>query len=197
VISLRLDDTAVLEGLSVLGDQAPVAASRAINRTVTNVVTAMARAVAQSLGLPVGEVKKRIFTTQANRARLTARIVADNKPIPVILFNARGPEPSRGKGNGVTARTQTGRYPHAFIATMPRSGHRGVFQRVNGKFMRSNSKRQAIRELRESSVAAVWIHHEAAGQARGNEQLQKNLQHEVDYLLTKQVQKVMRAAARA
>jgi hypothetical protein len=191
VITLKVDDAQVIAGLEVLGDQGPVAAARAINRTLSSVVTAMARPVSQSLRLPVGEVKKRVITIQATRSRLRGRIEANNKPIPIILFGATGPEPSRGKGRGVTAKTQTRRYPHAFIATMP-SGHRGVFQRVDGKFMRRDPKRQAIRELREASVAAVWIHHEAIGQARGTEQLQKNLQHEVDYLLTQQAKKAIR-----
>lgn len=187
MITLRVDDAAVLEGLAVLGDQAPVAAARAINRTVQNVVTAMARVIAQSLRAKSGDVKKRITSTSATRTSLTARVSADNKPLPVIAFNARGPEPSRGKGRGVSATTRVGRYPHAFIATM-RSGHRGVFQRVG-------TPRLKIRELKEASVAAVWMHNEAVGQARGNEQLTKNLQHAVDYLLTKQVQKALRRSA--
>jgi hypothetical protein len=184
VITLKVDDAAIQDSLAVLGSQAPVAASRAINRTLLSVVTAMARPVSQSLRLAVGEVKKRVITIQATRTRLTGHIEASNKPIPIILFGATGPEPSRGTGRGVTAKTQTRRYPHAFIATM-RSGHRGVFQRV-GK------PRLKIRELREASVAAVWIKHEDIGQARGNEQLQKNLQHEVDFLLTKQATKAIR-----
>jgi hypothetical protein len=184
VITLKVDDAQVIASLQVLGDQGPVAAARAINRTLSSVVTAMARPVSQSLRLPVGEVKKRVVTIQATRSRLTGRIEANNKPIPIVLFGATGPEPSRGKGRGVTAKTQTRRYPHAFIATT-RSGHRGVFQRVG-------TTRLKIRELREASVAAVWIHHEAIGQARGTEQLQKNLQHEVDYLLTQQAKKAIR-----
>jgi hypothetical protein len=51
--------------------------------------------------------------------------------IPLIDFAARGPEPSRGRGRGVSYRLPGGRSrdPHAFIATMP-SGHRGVFKRT-------------------------------------------------------------------
>ncbi len=195
MITLRMDTTAVEAGLKALGDDAPKAVMRAINRTLGNVRTAMTRAVAQSLGIKQATVRARLHTVHAHETRLQGQIWADAKPLPLLMFRARGPEPSRGRGPGVTASTPTKRYPHAFIATMP-SKHRGVFERVPGQFMFRrkptwkswHARRQAIRERREASVAAVFIHQERAGQVRADEQLPKNLAHEVQYLLTTKVQ---------
>lgn len=187
MITFRVDPSDVAEGLAALGAESPKAIARAINRTVANVKTAMVRPIASSLRIKQAYVRERITTTQATSTRLVARMSASNTQIPLTAFNAKGPEPSRGKGNGVTANTQQRRYPHAFLAKM-RSGHRGVFQRV-GK------ARLKIREVREASVAAVFIRHEAVGQARGNEQLPKNLQHEVNNMLRTKVQRSVRQAA--
>lgn len=181
MITLRVDAQSALEGLQILGKEAPVAAARAINRTTSTVRTAMVRVVATSLKIKQAYVRDRLSTSRATRVNLTAHIAAAAQQIPLAAFNAKGPEPSRGKGRGVTANTPQRRYPHAFLATM-RSGHRGVFERV-GK------ARLKIRELRTASVAAVFVAHESVGQARGNEQLTKNLQHEVDHMLRTKVQR--------
>lgn len=178
-IRLHVEISPVEAGLKALGDQAPKAIARALDRTVLNVRTVMVRKVAGEMRLAQKHVRDRTHTFKTNRDR-TAYITASNTQTPVILFAAKGPEPSLGKGSGVTARTREGRYPHGFIAKM-RSGHRGVFQRV-GK------PRLKIRELREASVWSVWIHHGDDGQKRGEEMLPKNLAHEVQFLLNTQVQ---------
>lgn len=187
MITLHVDTSEVESSLGVLGAEAPKAVARAINRTTANVIVTMSRAIRTTLPLKASVIKARLKATQATPSRLTARVWADNKPIPLIEFQARGPEPSRGKGRGVTARTRTRHYPRAFIARMP-NNHRGVFERV-GK------ARLKIRERREASVAAVFIHHEKAGQARADEQMQKNLVHEVEYLLASKVQRAVRRTA--
>jgi hypothetical protein len=176
-ISVRVDADHALKSLAVLRGDAPLAISRAINRTLANVRTVMTRAVATNLKIKQATVRDRIHLREAAPALLTGQINADNRPIPVLLFNARGPEPSRGRGRGVTANTRQRRYPHAFLATMA-SGHRGVFQRV-GK------PRLKIRELRDASVAAVFINQHAIGEARAQEQFPKNLAHEVTFLIRK------------
>lgn len=175
MIRMSVDTTAVHNSLVALKTEAPLAIARAINRTANSVKTVMTRAVAGSLRVKQAYVRERIKVRLATRQELSAAISASAQPIPLIAQGARGPEPSRGQGRGVTANTATRRYPHAFIATMP-SGHRGVFQR-EGK------ARLKITELRSASVAAVFIHHERAGQVRADEQLPKNLAHEVDYMI--------------
>lgn len=151
---------------------APVAISRALNRAAGTTKTVMSRAVANDTGIKVGTSKDAMAIHPAMTTRLSARVEIKGKRIPLIDFRARGPEPSRGRGRGVTARLKggAGRYPRAFIATM-KSGHRGVFERV-GK------ARLAIRELRGPSLAFVFVKHQQAGLDAGEAALVKNLQHE-------------------
>lgn len=192
-------------GLKVLGDEAPKAVRRALNRTALNVRTVMVRRIAQALRAPQKTVRDQITTSlAANGKGLVMRAVTH--PIPLIRFGARGPEPSRGRGRGVTARTKTRRYPKAFITTVKgalptgvrSSGHRGVFVQVGDKVRRSQgawSNNLRIRELKEASIWAVWVHNADEGQRRADEMLPKNLKHEVDWLLQQRVQAEFNRAA--
>ena len=158
----------------------PAAIARALNRSIESAKTAMNRAIAQDMGLKVSTVSDLIRVERATEDQRVARLYASFKRIPLIDFNARGPEPSRGKGRGVTARMPggLGRYPNAFIATM-RSGHRGVFTR------RSAAGRLPIAELRGPSIGHVFVKHKAIGEARGQEQLAKNLASEFRFALSR------------
>jgi hypothetical protein len=135
----------------------------------------MVRAIAQDLGLKAGDVREKLYVREARPDQLEARLMASRKRIPIIDFAARGPIPSRGKGRGVTARTKTRRYPHAFIATMG-SGHTGVFQRVG-------LERLPIRELFGASLGRVFAKFMPAARARAEEQFVKNLQSELRFLV--------------
>lgn len=147
----------------------------AVNRTAASEKVAMSRAVATDMRLKVGVVKDAIALERASLNRPTAYVIAKGKRIPVIEFNARGPEPSRGRGKGVTANLPARRYPNAFIARM-RSGHRVVFQR-------SGKARLPIYELKGPSIAAVFQKHLPAGETRRNEQLVKEVTHQIQFAL--------------
>lgn len=164
--------------------KAPLAQARAVNRAIASANTALLAAVAADTGLKVATLRDRIkvgrpATEQFRRAKIFASV----KGIPLIEFRAKGPQPSRGKGRGVTAYIQgaTVRYPHAFIATM-RNGRRGVFERGN-KTNPTGRSRLPIRELYGPSVWRVALYHRAVGLARGREQLLKNLASEFRYVL--------------
>jgi hypothetical protein len=125
-------------------------------------------------------------TSQRHRAQLGCR---DTVRIPLIDFGARGPEPSRGRGSGVTYRMGGAqkRLPHAFIARLA-SGHRGVFERTQGKFMRIQKrswkkKRQAIHEKFGPSLPHVFAKLVPIGIARGVEALITNLEHEFQFAM--------------
>ena len=98
----------------------PVAIARGMNRTGKSEKTAMSREIAKDMALKIGDVKDAIAVDEAIPSRLRVRVIARGAPIPLIKFHARGPEPSRGRGRGVTARLPggRGRYPHAFIGSM-------------------------------------------------------------------------------
>jgi hypothetical protein len=197
-ITLHVDTSSVEAGLKVLGAEGPKAVGRALDRTVTNVNTVMVRKVAGEMGLAQKHVRDRVRVLKTGGGKI-ARIYASNQQTPLTLFDPRGPEPSRGRGRGIVARTKTRHYPRAFFATMG-SGHRGVFEYIGtpGRNRRSPGAWRdnlRIREVREASVASVWIHHGAEGQKRGNEMLPKNLAHEVQFLLNTKVQTAFNRSA--
>lgn len=176
-VSVRLRSEEAERTLRLLRQRAPRAITRALNRAGGSARTFMAREVSRDMRLKVGTVRDRLRVREAKAESLTYRLEASLKRLPLIEFQpVRGPEPSRGRGRGVTARTTTGRYPHAFLATM-RSGHRGVFERVG-------RARLAIRELKGPSIGHVFTKHAPAGLARGEEQLIKNLRHELRFATT-------------
>jgi hypothetical protein len=179
-VSVNLNTSDWQRAIKALRAKAPARIVRALNRSVTSMQTAMAREVSKDMGIKVGDAKKAMRVQKATDSTMKADVIASGARLPLIAFGAKGPEPSRGKGRGVTARMQGGRnrYPHAFIATM-RSGHRGVFQRTSVP----GGPRSPIRELKGPSIPHVFNKHASIGLERGEEALVTNLQHEFDYLL--------------
>lgn len=153
----------------------PIAEVRAINRTMGSVRTVMVRAIADDLGLKQKDVRDALRMSQASLGRPEAVLAAKLKRIELIDFSATGPEPSRGKGRGVSYKLSgsRSRIPNAFIATMS-SGHRGVF-------VRKAKARLGIRQLWGPSLGHVFAKHKAEGIARGREVLVANLKHEIEF----------------
>lgn len=171
-----------------LRKKAPVAQVRALNRAIASANTAMLRVISTDMGVKIGDLRDKIKVQQATPERLRARLYASAKRIPLIDFGAKGPEPSRGRGNGVTVklgRART-RIPNAFIAKM-KSGHRGVYRRVdNGTGRRGPLPYRSqlpIRELFGPSIWKVFTKNKQIGIDRGREQLIKNLQSEFRFAL--------------
>jgi hypothetical protein len=177
-VSQRFDFAVDLRSLEKdlreMGSQMPVMMARALNRGGTAGKTAMARAVAKDTGIAVGAVSKEIRVDKANRLLPRVALEIQGRRIPLIAFQARGPEPSRGKGRGVSwvNQGQRKREPHAFITTA--GSHRGVFIRARftrrgfrlGKF----TKREAIEQLFGPSLPKVFekflsLFHQVAGDA--------------------------------
>lgn len=148
---------------------------RTINRSIGSVQTVMVREMARDLTLKQKDVREALRLRLATLQRQEAVLSASLKKLMLIDFSAKGPEPSRGKGAGVTYKLTgiTGRIPNAFIATMP-SGHRGVF-------VRKAKARLGIRELEGVSLGHVFGKYRPMGIARGREVLVPNLQHELAF----------------
>lgn len=159
-------------------NQVTLGTMRALNRSIASGRTVMARSVAQDIGAKVGDVRERIQLYEATPSRLVARMATGLRPrLPLIDLRARGPEPSRGKGRGVSYRIgqQARRLPHAFIATM-RSGHRGVF-------MRDAAERLTITERFGPSLGRVFLRFVKDVKARTVEMFNKNLIAELRHRL--------------
>lgn len=75
--------------LSQAAVQAPAAVARALNRTVSEVRTAMARALVGQTGLKYGVVRSALSTMPASAGSLVAAIVAKGGFTPLAAFGAR------------------------------------------------------------------------------------------------------------
>lgn len=178
-ITIALDNRNLEQGLTRLALNAPRAIARALNRSIASARTAVASPIAKDMGLKVGDVRDALKIREAvpSDGRMVATLYASKTRIPLIDFGATGPEPSRGKGRGISSRMRGGarRYPHAFFATVG-NGHRGIFER-------KTKARLPIRELRGPSIVHVFAKYAAVGLARGQEQLVKNLQSELRFAI--------------
>jgi hypothetical protein len=187
-IKYSMDVSQVKLGLEALGKEAPRASMRAINRTLQSVQTQSVRSIAADLGVIQRVVRETMRIYRATTTSLRGSLQATGKRIALIDFRAKGKEPSRGRGGGVTYRMQgqAKTVKGAFIATM-RSGHRGVFFRKGTSGKKSVgawSRNLPIVELKGPSVPHVFRKHiTSALRTYAGTELQKNLNHEVAYLL--------------
>lgn len=185
-----LDVRAFSADLAALGRQAPLVMARALNRAGTSGKTAMVKAVVADTGLRQKDVTREVQVDKATRSDPTVAFVIRGRRIPLIAFGARGPEPSRGRGRGVSYRLPTGRgrIPQGFIATM-KSGHRGVFVGVRPAASRKGKRRGApanpILERFGPSLPHVFEKFVPAFQAAAQESLVKNLRSEISFAMGK------------
>lgn len=195
VVTVRLDTSPWLAGLHQLKERVQnQACARVITRATNGTRVFMARAVAQDLQIKTGDANKAITTRivrTPDRSVSHGEVIATGARIPLMAFAARGQMPSRGRGRGVTANTGGGRklYPGTFIAKM-QSGHIGVFERatnrpMTGKSVGAWSKNLPIEEKFGASVPQIFDKHMAAGVARGEELLMKNMAHEIEFELSR------------
>jgi minor tail protein Z (GPZ) len=188
--SIHLDTRQVEAALANVQNGVPRAATRAINRTLTTVRTRAAREIAADIGIPVRPVTETIVLEPATFQRLRGFLTFTGRRIPLIDLKAKGPEPSRGRGRGVSyVLGGSRRITSAFIATMRGSGHRGVFRRVGPSVRRSNrswSKNLPIKELKGPSIPHVAAKPAILGPLKtlGLSTLARNVQGEIRFLLT-------------
>lgn len=125
-----IDVKSFAKELEALGNRAPAIMARVVNRANVAGKTAMVKAVSKDTGIQQKNIERELRINKATRSAPVASVEIRGRRIPLIAFKARGPEPSRGKGRGVsyTLPGGRGRVYEAFIATMP-SGHRGAFKR--------------------------------------------------------------------
>lgn len=178
-ITLTLDTTNWANRLDLLGKRAPVALARALNRTAASERTAMARAVSQDMGIKVGAARTAIKVEKATRGSLASRVIARGKRLPLIEFKARAPYPSRGRGAGVRYVMQGQRktWRGSFIAIVG-AGHKGVFFRVG-------QARLPIKQAYGPSIAHVFGNQIPVGEARRNQVLLTNVEHEIEFELSR------------
>lgn len=171
-IEIRVDPHEVLDLLRDVKQGAARAITRTINRSLATVQTAVGREIARDTSLPVREVRKSLALSRATFQRLIGSVQVTGRRIPLLAFRARQTR------RGVSYRLRGSRtIASAFLATM-RSGHRGVFKRVA-------KARLPIRELRGPSLPHVASQRAITGAMLrvGHQAIEKNLLHEVQFLL--------------
>ena len=178
MVTIRLDNADIKAGLASMRAKFPQAVRRALKRAGTSGRAEMARVIAADTGLPSTRVKREITVRSDD---VSMALTTAGFRIPLLDFQARGPEPSRGRGRGVSYRAKSGRVqlPHAFIATMA-SGHRGVFQRSELSLPHSS-----IRELKGPSIAHVFEVLAPQGIAAASESFMKNVKSEIKFAMTR------------
>jgi len=185
--------SATARRLERMANGIPQAAQRAMSRALDTTETHVVRALRRDLGLDREaiarsiEVKKPTFSdlTGYLKVRRYAGMGGRKTPrgkIPLIYFNARGPEPSRGKGSGVRYRLPApgrGAVTKGFILEL-RSKHRGVYRR------KMDAGRLPIVELYGPSLARVARRSDVMRPARVvyREAFAKRLRHELGRLTT-------------
>ena len=183
MVSIQGDDIVIAE-MAEYNTRIVRALVRSMNRSIKSGETVMVRAIAGDVGLASRDVRAALRSTPATFDRPVARLAASLKRIALEKFNARGPMPSRGRGQGVSWRIggSTRRDRGLFRATM-RSGHVGVFARVGGKGASEGawSDNLPIAERFGPSIGQVFAKHRPAGQARALETFQANFDREMAY----------------
>jgi hypothetical protein len=140
----------------------------------------MTKEIGKDTGLPAKRIKEEIKTQPLGPtgAPTGIRLEVSGRRLPLIDFRARGPEPSRGRGRGVSYRLPggRGRAPHAFITTL--AGRRGVFRR-------RTENRIPLEELHGPSLVRVFEKFLPVGRERGREALVRNLRSEIAFAQSK------------
>lgn len=179
-ISVRVDVKDMTGGLDLLRKKAPSAIWRALDRAATSGRAFMSQQIVADTGLAAKYVKREIVI---EKGKEHARLLVKGYRLPLIAFSARGPRPSRGRGRGVSYKLpgSAGRIPNAFIATMPNPGPESNWH--EGVFKRATTKRLPIRQLYGPSLPHVFVKYLDDGAAHAEQELRKNLAHEMDFLL--------------
>ena len=87
---------------SVQKDRVPAAASRAINKTLTNVRTESSKRIRDERALKAAVVKDALSISKANKYQLYGALIASGRPIPLREYQARQTQ------KGVTVKVSPG-----------------------------------------------------------------------------------------
>jgi len=177
----------------------PKALTRAINKTLTGVRTDKTNEAGKILNMKKTDIRKAVKINKATWSNMSAKVSRKGKPVALAKFKN-----TRQTRKGVSVLVKVGGQRtilrHAFLATM-KSGHVGVFWRKDDTFVGYADSpkltgaaygalpehyRLPIRELYGPRVEDILADEKVMARIvkSANERLQKNLDHEVSYLLT-------------
>jgi DNA-binding transcriptional ArsR family regulator len=194
LLSFTLDTRDVADQLKALADKAELAIARALNRTADGVLGVAVRRISEDLKITQATARKALKVVKANQTLLQAEVVGTGHRISLTEFGARqtatGVAYNIGRGTKVVE--------HGFITTV-RSARQaamgvsstGVFTRKKDLVRKSPgawSKNLPIQQKYGPSIPHVFAASQImdAIKARAEVDLQKNLEHEVEFLLSQQ-----------
>jgi hypothetical protein len=199
--------------LTYIGENSNKALCRAINKSLTGAKTDSAKEIYQVLNLTQKRIKENMQVKRATYSNLNAKLWSTGESIPLIDYGASGV-----KSGGITVKIKKNQSKKsirgAFVARM-KSGHLGVFWRTEGPGSHRPSaeigagipigqigpetyftfprlwpeeRRLPILELKGTKVEDVFGDSMTAIQAKVDERFNKNLDHEVSYLIEKHLE---------
>jgi minor tail protein Z (GPZ) len=128
------------------------AVALALVDTAKTAISKAGSLIARRTGLKSAVVKERIFYDRVDVGDYQVVVRSSRRAIPLIEFPVS--QTRSGVSTGAWGKRQT--IAHAFIATMPRSGHTGVFRRT-GKFgRRGKPYLERIKELWGPTIAGTF-----------------------------------------
>ena len=152
------------------------AGSRALNKTAVSGRKITVDEVRKEINIKAGAARKQVSLRRSRPSTLKSVLLVKHKPIPLAAYAG-----VRQTKKGVSVQMMKSKprklFKGAFIATMP-SGHRGVYRR-KGK------GRLPIQELYGPNVQSVFVEKVLLIQDKTLPVLEKNLDHEIRYELSK------------
>lgn len=187
-LEIRLDEASLREAehmLDGIKGGMDLVRMRAINKTATGVRTDMVTLIRTEYNYKAAAIRKRISIKKATKTSLGASV--ESKGTQVHLTDVAGTRQTK-KGVSVDVKKSTGRHviPHAFINTVP-GGKKIVMIRKRDASRESGYvARYPVEDRRASHPEVVYNTDEnwKTLSGKANERLQKNFEHEVDYLLS-------------
>ncbi|WP_243368869.1 phage tail protein [Microvirga solisilvae] len=181
VVDIDLDTLRPIErDLLKVGNQAPHAIRRGINKTGDKGRTPYVRAIAKQMGLKVGVVRKRIRVRRANYDRMEYRVIGFGGPIPLIHFNAR----ETRSGVSHTADGQRKVLKGSFIKG-GRFPTRRALKIGPQVWLRTSAKRTPLEKQEGPAVPERMLEDPAIGVFRSTAEarLIPNILHEIDAIM--------------
>ncbi|MCI1478115.1 MAG: phage tail protein [Clostridium beijerinckii] len=185
-INIKIDDKEVKKAVAKLSKfpkEIPKATLSALNRTITYVTKTIKKEVTSKYSIKAGEVAKTFKIRKASNGSLSAVINSQGQVLTLSHFPANLKAGWSGKTN-VKVKVKRSGYkqvnttPGAFVASL--GGNLHIIKR-------KTSKSYPIEVLRTLSIPQMISNAEISEKVMKNagEQLQKRIEHEVEYRLDK------------
>ena len=182
-IEINRDDIArIKRDFMLMSDEIPIAQSRVINRTLTAVNTEASVQVRKVYGLTATRIKKNFSIRKATKSNLNARWQSKGEPVGLINFGAR--QNRKGVSVKVDATAVRETIDHTFIQ-IGNNGVKHVFWRdkIGGKMVPRYDIERKTGPRIEDALEKPKV--QKALQDKADETLQKRLEAEASYILSK------------